>query len=406
MTPRSKHPIIREYKEKVSAARYQIGVSQAAYLPQVQFLSYFNYGLSTPTGTQTTATTTATSFAVPTAQRVAKDYYVYRFQMNQLIYDFGKTLGQIGQSRATYHQTEDDYTGTRQKVVLDARSAFFGLLAAQRAAKVTAENVRLNQDLVKQAMGFYKVGLKAKIDVTTAEAKLYDAEASNIRAKNQVDLARVSLMTALGLKTWPYKEIEDVMEVAHQAPSLAELKAQALRQRPEVVKNIHTQDFYQQAYRTARAGFLPSLTSSAAWGWQGAEEFLPTNKNWYVGVSLTMPLFDGLLALNNVRVARANQRATLADAEVLQQDVAKEVEQAYLDVKTYWELIRSTKKAMEAARENFRLAQGRYQVGVGSIIEVTDAQVQYFQSELKYVQALYDYRINEAKLDKAIGKAF
>ena len=88
------------------------------------------------------------------------------------------------------------------------------------------------------------------------------------------------------------------------------------------------------------------------------------------------------------------------------ENVSKEVDQAYLDVKAAWEFIRASKKALEAARENYRLAQGRYQVGVGSIIEVTDAQVQYSQADLTYVQALYDYRTAEARLDKAIGKSF
>ena len=125
-----------------------------------------------------------------------------------------------------------------------------------------------------------------------------------------------------------------------------------------------------------------------------------------MGAGLTVPLFDGLLTYNNVRVANANTRATQANMEVLSQDISKEVEQSYLDVTAAWELIRATKKALEAARENFRLAQGRYQVGVGSIIEVTDAQVQYFQADLKFVQALYDYRVAEARLDKAIGKPF
>ena len=69
-------------------------------------------------------------------------------------------------------------------------------------------------------------------------------------------------------------------------------------------------------------------------------------------------------------------------------------------------MIRATKKAVESARENFRLAQGRYQVGVGSIIEVTDAQVQLSRTELRFVQALYDYRTTEARLDKAVGKAY
>ena len=127
---------------------------------------------------------------------------------------------------------------------------------------------------------------------------------------------------------------------------------------------------------------------------------------WYVGAAMTFPLFEGLSTAYSVSQNKAQLRATLENYEVLRQNVTKEVEQAYLDVKSGWELIRATKKALEAARENLRLAWGRYQAGVGTIIEVTDAQVQFSQADLKFVQALYDYRVFEAKLDKAIGKPY
>ncbi|MBM4286253.1 MAG: TolC family protein, partial [Deltaproteobacteria bacterium] len=76
------------------------------------------------------------------------------------------------------------------------------------------------------------------------------------------------------------------------------------------------------------------------------------------------------------------------------------------ELQTAREVIRASAKAKEAAQENLRLAQGRYQAGVGSIIEVTDALVQFARADLKYVQALYDYRISEARLDKAVGRTY
>jgi len=402
------HPSLKESKEKVFAARYQIGSARAAYLPQVTYTHNFYWGNAFP------ATSGAVSGGPPglgsSLGGQTTDYYVNRFSLNQLIYDFGKTPGQIAQSRATFHQTEEDYAGNRQKVVLDARTAYYGYLASLRARKVTEEAVRQNQELVKQAQGFFTVGLKAKIDVTKAEANLYNAEADLIKARNGVELSKVTLMTALGLKTFPYEGVEDTLEVTPQPLSRAELKAQALNRRPEVLRNRYQQDFDKAAIRVARAGWFPTVSSLAAYGWSGPSAPFSNNafdnKSWWVGAGVTLPLFDGLLTYHNVRTANANSRATLANAEVLSQDISKEVDQRYLDVTAAWELIRATKKALEAARENYRLAQGRYQVGVGSIIEVTDAQVQYFQADLKFVQALYDYRVAEAQLDKAIGKAY
>ncbi len=125
-----------------------------------------------------------------------------------------------------------------------------------------------------------------------------------------------------------------------------------------------------------------------------------------MGVGVTIPIFEGFLNVYSVQSAKAQIRATQANAEGLRQDISKEVDQGYLDLKAAWDVIRATTKALEAARENFRLAQGRYKVGVGSIIEVTDAQVQLFQADLRHVQAMYDYRTAEARLDKAIGVAY
>ena len=399
------HPAVKQSRETAAAARYNIGVARAAYLPQVNFITNYYYGNAIPGSTNRPGTAGVTGASAGIGGLAVQNFYLYQFQANQLIYDFGKTPGLIQESRASFGQSEQDYAGSRQQVALDARSAYFGYLAAQRALKVQEETVRQNQALLKQAQGFYQVGLKAKIDVTKAEANLYDAEASLIKARNGVDLARVTLMTALGLKTWPFTQVEDVLEVKTQPQSLEALKAQAQQRRPELLKNRQQQDYNEAAIKVAQAGYFPVFTSNLAYGWQSLDQpFANAPSTWYVGAAMTFPLFEGLSTAYSVNQNKAQLRATVANYEVLRQNVTKEVDQAYLDVKSGWELIRASKKALEAARENLRLAWGRYQAGVGTIIEVTDAQVQFSQADLKFVQALYDYRVFEARLDKAIGK--
>ena len=264
------HPSVKQARETAAATRDQIGISRAGYFPKVNFVGNYYYGnafsssgLGRVSGSPTPAGLSGTVSAPFEAS-----YYFYQFQANQLLYDFGKTPGTVDQSRASFHQSEQDYFGTRQQVVLDARTAYFGYLAAQRAQKVQEETVRQNQDLLKQAQGFYQVGLKAKIDVTKAEANLYQAEANLIQAKNNVALAKVTLMNALGIKTWPYQQVEDVLEVTPQPRPLEELTATALQRRPELVKNRYQQDFNQAGIQVARAGYFPAFTSTAAYGWQ------------------------------------------------------------------------------------------------------------------------------------------
>jgi outer membrane protein len=400
-----KQPSVKQSRENVAAARYNIGVARSAYLPQVDFLGNYYYGNAFPGSSSRSTTGGVTTNSIGSLG--VSSSYLYQFQANQLVYDFGKTPGLINQSRAAFGESQQDYAGTRQQVVLDVRTAYFGYLAAERSQKVQEETVKQNQDLLNQAQGFYRVGLKAKIDVTKAEANLYQAQANLIQAKNNVKLAQVTLMTALGLKTWPFTKVEDVLEVTTPPKSLKTLEVQAVQRRPELLKNRYVQKYNEEAVRVARAGYFPTVSSIAAYGWQSFDRpFATLPSNWYVGAAVTVPLFDGLSTTYNLHQTKAQLRASIANYDVLRQNVMKEVSQAYLNVRTGWELIRATKKALEAARENLRLAWGRYQAGVGTIIEFTDAQVQFSQADLNFVQALYNYRVYEAQLDKAVGKTF
>jgi outer membrane protein len=400
------NPAVAESKERQSAAQEQIGVSKSGYYPQVRFTGDYYYGNSFARRVTDVVDVTAPGVAgAPTSvRREAADFFVYRFSASQLLYDFGKTPGQVAQSRAGYRQAGEDYANTRQQVVLETRAAYFEYLASMRAIKVAQENVRQNQELLKQAQGFYDVGLVAKIDVTKAEANLANAEAELIRAKNLADVSRVALMTVLGMKTWPYTEVEDILEVSPKPLTLEDLKAQALAQRPEIRRNLYQQEGDEAALRVAKSGYFPTLSSTATYGWQGSEH--PLDDNWVVGAGVTFPLFEGLVTYHSVRQARAQLRSTQAGGESLNLTVLKEVEQSYLDVSSAREVIKAREKAKEAAAENLRLAWGRYRAGVGDIIEVTDAQVQYAQADLDHVRALFDYHIFDARLDKAVGKPY
>jgi outer membrane protein len=400
------NPSIKESRERVTSSKDQIGVSRAGLLPQVGFAGNYYYGTAfgRSPGFLSATTPSGISGFPSSFGTQASNYYIYRFTLNQLIYDFGKTPNQVASSRASFHQAGEDLSNTRQQVVLDTRTAYYGYLSSLKAQKVAEENVRQNQELLKQARGFYHQGIRAKIDVAKAEANLFDAQAAFIKAKNLVDVSRVSLMTVLGLKTWPYGTVENILEVESPPRSLEDLRAQALQQRPEILRNKYRQEGDQASIRVARAGYFPSLNSTASYGWEGATYPLPDS--WWLGVTMNVPLFQGLGTTYSLRQAKANLKASKANAEVLTLDITKEVEQSYLDVKAAREVIRATKKAREAAAENLRLAFGRYKSGVGNIIEVTDAQVQFAQADLNYVRALYDFKVAEAKLDKAVGQSF
>jgi outer membrane protein len=416
-----KNPSVTEFKERANVAKEQIGVSRGALLPQMGFSGTVFYGNAFTTnnfqgpvdallpgvsGTPgaTTPDGSSSPISIPFGRNEITTFEVYRFSANQLLFDFGKTPSQVAASKASYRKTTEDYANTRQQVVLNVRNAYFAHLASRRAIKVAGENVRQNQELLKQANAFYKEGLRSRVDVTFAEANLANAETELIRAKNMAEVSRVDLMTALGLKTWPFRDVEDVLEVAPKHVSLEELKDQALKQRPELKRSIYQQEEDQANITGARANFLPSFQGFAARGFEGSRHDL--QDQWWLGAGVNVPLFEGLSNIHTLRQAKAQLRSSEANTESVALTVIKEVESNYQDLKSAWEVIKSRTKAREAAAENLRLAWGRYRSGVGSIVEVTDAQVRFAQADLEQVRALFDYRVVGARLDKAVGKSF
>jgi TolC family type I secretion outer membrane protein len=396
------HPAIKEFKERSLSAKAQIGVSRANLLPQVSNTSSYYYGNSVP----------SSSLNIPSgigqfsgSRGEISDFVVHSFQVNQLLYDFGKTLGQVGQSKALYDVAKMNLSNVRQQVVLDAKTAFYGYLAAERAVIVSEDNLRLNEDLVRQAQGFYQVGVRAKIDVTTAEANLYTAQSDLITARNNFQIAQVTLMTALGLKSWPYDGLTFQPDTRPKLMNLADAKEKALTDRPDYLKNKFQQKADQEAIRTARSGYFPTLYSQGLQNTQG-KPYGDMRGTWSLSLNASVPIFEGLTTKYSVQQAKANLRATESNAEVLRQDINKQVEQSYLNVRAAAEKTRATEKGKEAAKENWDLAQGRYKAGVGSIIEVTDAQVKFFNAELSFIRSVYDLKVAEAQLEKAVGKAY
>jgi outer membrane protein TolC len=129
----------------------------------------------------------------------------------------------------------------------------------------------------------------------------------------------------------------------------------------------------------------------------------PLQPTWTVGLSFNIPIFDGFRTTNRVEETVHNYYRVKADEEDRRQSIALEVEQSYLRVVETQERIKATESAAKASKENLDLAQGRYQVGVGSIIEVTDAETLYTDAQTTYVRTVYEYKIADAQLARAMG---
>ncbi|MGE5852273.1 MAG: TolC family protein, partial [Deltaproteobacteria bacterium] len=336
------------------------------------------------------------------------DFFQSQASFNMTLYNFGKREGNVQAARETLDATREDYASTSQDVVLAIKQAYYTYLTAQAIVNVRKDTVRSRNLLVKQAQGFYEVGTRARIDVARAEANLYSAQADLIAAENAVKIAWVTLRNAMGSPRLPEQPVADDSPEVTFSMNLAGARDVAFDSRSELKSFEAQKRAADQLLATARRGHLPDIIFDAAYGRRhvsndGNLNTFPLLPAWQVQLTLNIPIFDGFRTTNRVQETLHNYNNVAAQEEDRRQQIALEVEQSYLRVVETQERIKSTESAAKAAKENLDLAQGRYEVGVGSIIEITDAENLYTDAQTTYIRTIYDYKIADAQLARAMG---
>ena len=390
------HPSLKAAGASIDAGSQRVREAVANYLPQVNALYAANRRHSSPavrTGSQTSgALTNAPTF----------NFYNTGFNLTQILFDFGQNLNAIRAAQASEQSLAADRSTQLDTVVLNAKQAYFNLLATRRLLAVADETVRQNHKHVEQAEARFTVGLAAKFDVTQTQVQLANAELNQVSARNNVAIARENLRNALGL-TGPLDfDIVDTFDLHAVAIGEDQALTAAYDKRPEL-QSIHAQQLSAtEQIKSLQKNYLPNVTGTGNYSWSGSD--YPLQDNWNIGASVNLSIFNGGLTTAQVGEQRANLLNLQYNEEVLRQNIALEVRQAVLNLQQAAESIRVSEKGLQQARENLDLAEGRYNTGVGNIIELTDAQASLTTAEANYVQALYSYKTAVAAVEKATAQ--
>lgn len=322
--------------------------------------------------------------------------------LQQRIFDFGKTGAVVEAARESLKARRWDEEATAENVVVDVKVAYFGLLGQRHLVRVNEETVRQFEQHLQQAEGFFKIGTRPKFDVTKAEVDLTNAQLNLIRARNAAEVARITLANAIGLPNQPIGELEELLDFKKVEISEAEALDEAFQRRPELLSLGASLRAGEASVRSAQRSFFPVLSGVADYTYRGQE--FPLIWNWDVGFNLTFPLFSGYLLRSQLAETRANLTTIEANQESLRQSILLEVRQSYLNLLEAEERVRVSNLVVRQAEENFALANGRFQAGIGTSVERTDAQVLLTNARTQQIQALYDYKVDEARLEKAMGR--
>jgi len=275
------------------------------------------------------------------------------------------------------------------------------VLVAKRNMDVAQESVDSFQKHLDQAMGFYQVGTRAKFDVTKAEVDLSNAKLKLIQAQNSYRVAMVTLNNAMGLVEAPEYTLEDNLSYQKYEVGFEEALKQAYDNRPDLLALLSQEKAAKKSVELAGLGYLPTLTGNADYKWQGQE--FPLADSWDVGAVLSWPLFNGFLTKNQVDENKYNLNVVKANQALLKQSILLEVRQAFLNLQAAEEGIPYAQLVVKQAQENLDLANGRYAAGIGNPVELSDAELAYSNAKYAESQALYNYKIAQASLEKAMG---
>jgi outer membrane protein TolC len=323
-----------------------------------------------------------------------------RISLSQVLFDFGKTFASAEAARRLAEQAQEDVELQRQLITLTVKESFININFARRLIRVQEQALERADLNLRSARGFFEVGTRPKSDVARAEVDVANARVDLIRARNAERLARVALNTAMGIPADTPTEVQDILVYEAMTIDRTQLLSQALAQRPEYKQARLRVDEADARMRRAFRDFFPDITAGAFYG--GTRSDL--DEIWEVGLALSWTIFDGGNRIARLRETKASVEAEKSRVRATELDISREVEQAQLNVTEAQERIGAAQTAVASAQENFRLAQGRFDAGVGTILELTDAQLFLTQAQNTEAQALADYRIAVARLERAIGR--
>jgi outer membrane protein len=396
------HPLTAVSQAQLAQASARDREAFAAFLPTGSVSATYSRATSNFAPSPGTQSGGGIGRAATPETDTTSPFYSASVNVQVPLWDFGRTLGQVRAARASTSAARADLSVTRQDVDTQVRVAYFGALAAEALVKVSDDTIAQMQKHLEFATASLEVGQRTRFDVTRAEVDLSNARITKIQADNGVATTRATLSAAVGEPVGGARL--DVRALADAPdPRPEEAAERALRARPELTALDLRLSAADASLASARSAWFPVLSAAGQYGWRGQD--FPLVHNWQAGATLTWPFLNG--GADEARAAEqrgaVEQARASRAAEVLQ--VRADAEQAAFAVIEAHARRDASQVLVGQAQENLELAEGRYQAGVGSIIELTDAQAALTSARAQQVRAGYDLATARARLVRAIGEA-
>ena len=313
----------------------------------------------------------------------------------------GRLAGLVGGARAQFRAAQSDLATMRLDVALATRVAYRQVLLAAAIVRIYEELVRTDEERLRIDQVAAEVGKIPLFYVLRDEAELADARQKLIEARRDHDLSLVELRAIMGVHPASKITLTDELAMEPFAGTLEEALAAAEEHRPELAAIRHRIAAGKQDVKVAQSAYRPQTYLMAM-----AEAVVAdrTEEGYLIGVVASLPLLDGGGRRAAVDQARANVARLTEQEQELALRIASEVTQEFLNVKAAEESVHTAEQVLKAAREDYRVAQLRYEAGKGINVEVLDTLAALVRAQTNHVRALFDFNVARDRLRRAIGQ--
>ncbi len=333
--------------------------------------------------------------------------------LSQLLTDFGRTVNLVGYSKLLEKAQNANALATTEDVILATDQAFYNALQAQALLKVAQQTVSTRQSVEHQVSELAKNKLKSTLDLSFAEVNFSQAKLLQLDAENNVDSTIAALTAVLGLdKQTNYELVDEQTQLSAPSPDVDVLVNTALHQRPDLQAFTFNQQAAERFRRAQRDQMFPTVS---ALGIAGGAPVRPDCfggcfpnyfiSSWYgaIGVNMSIPIFNGFQYTAQASEAKYRAQAAAENTRDLRDRVVRDVRTAWLAANTSFQRVSVAEELAKQADLALNLAQERYKLGLGSIVELSQAQLQQADAAIGYVTAQYQYRLSLSALNFETG---
>lgn len=374
---------------------------------------------ATPCVLNATSSAAGTCFPTSASAHPKSSAHLYNYFSAQVglywtLFDFGQTWYGIGSARASEQAVSEAAQATSLQVELGVRTAFYSAVLAEVLVDVARDSVATEARHLVQMQAFFEVGTRTKVDVAQARSNLAAAQLQLVQAQGQRQATLASLHAALGLDEW--KPLELVAPLSPEAMGLCPggaavpsaipgLQAEAVAQRPEQRQLEAQARALDDQAKSTLGSFFPTLSLVLGPSFAGTE-LTNLTPNFTLTLQLSYPLggMNPFATAYQYKAAKANERATLEQARAERNTIRLQVAQAQVALETACMGVVAATSLLAATTEQRELANGQFEAGLGTVLNLEDAELGYVNARAQQVQAQYNVWAAQAQLDQALGR--